>query len=67
MRRGHMALKYMLAGCGDPYQKGTQACEQEPGEKAIELLRQVTNLDKNHEEASELATPAKERTGKQGE
>ena len=54
----------LLAGCGDPYEEGMQALEQEKWEEAATAFKRVPNLDKRHDEAEAKESEAYYQLGK---
>lgn len=55
----------LLVGCGDPYEEGMQAFEQEKWAEAVAAFKRVPNLDKRHDAAGAKASEAYFQLGKQ--
>ena len=57
-------LLITMSGCGDPFAEGVQALNEKRWADAVELFRQVPNLDKRKEEAKVKAATAHFELGK---
>jgi tetratricopeptide (TPR) repeat protein len=53
-----------FSGCGDPYEEGVQALDQQRWTEAAELFRQVPHLDKRKDDAKTKAATAHFHLGK---